>query len=478
MAPRKNNPAGNTADREIVITRVFDAPRELVWEAWTDPQQMVRWWGPNGFTTTIQELDVRPGGVSRHVMHGPDGTDYPNRSVFTEVVKPERIVYQHGGRRKGGPAAQFEATWTFEALPGNRTRLTMRSVFPSAAARDRVVKEYGAIEGGKQTLGRLAAHLAARNAGAPSTLPKLVVTRLFEAPAERVFDAWLDPRAVRRWMFATPDGEMQRVEIDPRVGGAFAVVEKRGRELAEHLGTYEAIERPHRLVFTFAYQKLGPTRVTVEIAAVAGGCRLTLTQELNPPWAQLRDRAHEGWTMMLEGLATALGENRDFVILRVFEAPRDLVWRAWTDPQHVTQWWGPRGFANPVCEMDVRPGGAFRIVMRGADGTDYPLTGVYREIAEPERLVMTLDCSEHPDAWHDAINPRRRKGENAAGHMLQTATFEDLGGKTRLTIRTRFESSAIREAMLKMGMTEGWSQSLDRLAAVVAKSRPPAKKSR
>ena len=149
-----------TMDREIVISRVFDAPRELVWEVWTDPKHVVHWWGPNGFTTTIETMDVRPGGVWKHVMHGPDGTDYPNKSVFIEVVKPERIVYSHGGGREGGPGAQFEATWTFDALEGNKTRATGRMVFASAADREHVVREFKAVEGGHQTLGRLAGYLA------------------------------------------------------------------------------------------------------------------------------------------------------------------------------------------------------------------------------------------------------------------------------------------------------------------------------
>ena len=159
MDARRNSPAAESADREIVLTHVFDAPRELVWQAWTDPQHVVNWWRPNGFTTTIEKMDVRPGGVWKHVMHGPDGTDYPNSSVFIEVVKPERIVYSHGGGKKGGPGAHFVATWTFEALDGNKTRVTMRGVFPSAADRDMVVKEYGAIEGGKQTLARFGEYL-------------------------------------------------------------------------------------------------------------------------------------------------------------------------------------------------------------------------------------------------------------------------------------------------------------------------------
>jgi len=145
------------------------------------------------------------------------------------------------------------------------------------------------------------------------------------------------------------------------------------------------------------------------------------------------------------------------------------VFKAWTKPEHMMRWWGPHSFTNPVCEMDVRPGGAHRIVMRSPEGVEYPLKGVYREVVEPERLVMTIDCSEHPAEWHDLVNPSREEGEgNPAGEMLSTVTFEDLDGKTKLTVRTRFDSVAIRDAMLKMGMTEGWSQSLDRLAEELA----------
>jgi len=157
-APKKFG-ENETAGREIVLTRVVDAPQELVWQAMTDPRHWVHWWGPRGFTTTIKTMDVRPRGLWKHVMHGPDGIDYPNESVFTEVVKPERIAFSHRGGRKGGTNVQFEATWTFDAVDAGKTRVTIRMVFPSATARDKVVEEYGAIEGGKQTLQRLAEHL-------------------------------------------------------------------------------------------------------------------------------------------------------------------------------------------------------------------------------------------------------------------------------------------------------------------------------
>src|SRR5882724_5861172 len=113
---QKNKPTTDTSDREISLSRVFDAPRELVWRAMTDPTQVVQWWGPKGFTDTLVKMDFRVGGVWEHVMHGPDGANYPNKSTFKEIVPLERVVYSHGGGRENGPGASFQATWTFEAL--------------------------------------------------------------------------------------------------------------------------------------------------------------------------------------------------------------------------------------------------------------------------------------------------------------------------------------------------------------------------
>ena len=161
MTEKRAEVMESAADREIVLTRLFDAPRKMVWEAWTDPEQVGLWWGPKGFTTTIEEMDVRVGGVWRQVMHGPDGTDYPNKSIFTDVVPYERLGYKLSGGKKGGPAAQFEAKATFED-EGGKTRLMLRMVFASPEARDQNVRDYGSIEGGKQTLERLAQHLAGR----------------------------------------------------------------------------------------------------------------------------------------------------------------------------------------------------------------------------------------------------------------------------------------------------------------------------
>jgi uncharacterized protein YndB with AHSA1/START domain len=149
--------------RAIIAVREFDAPRDLVFAAWTDPEHLAQWWGPDGFSTTTKAFEMRAGGVWRFVMHGPNGRDYENRITYDEIVKPERVVYHHGGGDDVEPV-QFRTTVTFDYLGKNRTRLTLHATFPSAAERDRVIKDYGADTGAAQTLARLADYVATMTA--------------------------------------------------------------------------------------------------------------------------------------------------------------------------------------------------------------------------------------------------------------------------------------------------------------------------
>lgn len=148
--------------------------------------------------------------------------------------------------------------------------------------------------------------------------------------------------------------------------------------------------------------------------------------------------------------------ERTLLITRVFDAPRELVWKAWTDPEHMARWWGPRGFTNPVCELDVRPGGALRIVMRAPDGAEYPMKGVFREILQPERLVFT-------NIAVDADGNQLLEG-------LTSVTLEEHGGKTKLTLQTRAVALVAHAARMLEGMQAGWTQSLERLGAHVARA--------
>jgi uncharacterized protein YndB with AHSA1/START domain len=149
-------PTSDTADREIVLSREFDAPRELVFQAYTDPRHLPIWWGPDGFSNTVHHIDVRPGGMWRFTMHGPDGKDWPNRIAYSEVVPNERLAYLHGDDVDDDPGA-FQVTVRFDDL-GGRTRVTQRMVFATAAQRAGVI-QFGAVELGNQTMAKLAEYL-------------------------------------------------------------------------------------------------------------------------------------------------------------------------------------------------------------------------------------------------------------------------------------------------------------------------------
>jgi len=147
-----------TEAREISSEKIFDAPRELVWNTWTDPEHISEWWGPNGFTTTTKHFDFQPGGQWLYTMHGPDGTDYPNEIKYKIVDRPNRLEYEHS---EPGELPLFHTTVIFEDL-GDKTKLSMRMLFRSQEERDETAEKYGAIEGLNQTLGRLEQFLSER----------------------------------------------------------------------------------------------------------------------------------------------------------------------------------------------------------------------------------------------------------------------------------------------------------------------------
>jgi uncharacterized protein YndB with AHSA1/START domain len=153
----------------------------------------------------------------------------------------------------------------------------------------------------------------------------------------------------------------------------------------------------------------------------------------------------------------------DFIMTRFFDAPRALVWKCWMEPSHLARWFGPKGFTCPVCEIDPRVGGRIRLVIRAPDGTDYPMSSIFREIVPQERIVKNDDMSEHSEDWKDMVDPDR-KGE--AGRRIEAVTrvtFADDGNGTRVTIRSTFPSLDMRDNFVKTGMEQGWSSTLDRL---------------
>lgn len=253
MSPKTQPDPKDIAGREIVVTRVIDAPRERVFEAVADPKQVVQWWGPRGFSTTSEAREFKVGGTWRHTMIGPDGACYPNAAKFVEIVRPERIVYVNGGAKEGtDDAVSMRSTWTFKDLGGGKTEVTISNVFQTKEMRDVAAKVYKAEEGGRQTLTRLGEHLAG----------EFVVTRLFDAPRDKAWRAWIEPERLAVW-FGPKDVPVVKSAMDLRVGGVYHYGLKTpdGKTMWGKW-TFREIVAPERLLFvnSFSDENQGVTR--------------------------------------------------------------------------------------------------------------------------------------------------------------------------------------------------------------------------
>lgn len=296
----------HTRDCEIISSRLIAASPDLVFLAYSDPDRLARWWGPGGFTNTFHEFNFRANGTWRYDMRGPDGTIYPNKSVFEEVT-PERIVLRHLE-----PMHPFVMTMTLAAESGH-TRLTWRMTHDTPEECDKV----------------------------------------------------------RAFVPRCNEENFDRLEAE------------------------------------------------------------------------------------LAGMSPKPADDRELVITRLIDAPREKVYRAWTDPELITRWFTPPPFETIFAQMDVRPGGASFIIMRGPDCTEMPNPGIYLEVVENERLVVT-------DAYIKAWVPSEKP------FMTVILTFEEEAGKTRYTARAIHWTAADREAHEKMGFHQGWGIATDQLAALAS----------
>ena len=238
----KNEFIMRPGEPEMMITRILNAPRELVFRVWTEPEHIKHWWGPNGFTNTISKMEFRPGGIWEYVMHGPDGTDYPSANEFIEIVKPERIVLKHIHE------PVFTMTATFEDAGDNKTILTIHNRFESFEVFDNAVKKYGAAEGLKQNVDRMVAYVSEKPKGR-----ELIITRELNAPKELVYKVWTEKEHLAKWW--GPKGfEIKVSKFDFKPGGTFlySLAVPDGSEMIG-LFVYHEIEQGERVTFVSSF---------------------------------------------------------------------------------------------------------------------------------------------------------------------------------------------------------------------------------
>ncbi|MCU0633961.1 MAG: SRPBCC domain-containing protein [Gemmatimonadaceae bacterium] len=311
------------APTELRITRRYEAPLALVWDAWTDDDQVRQWWGPRGFSLTTHAKELRPGGVWDYTMHGPDGTDWPNVTRYHVVEPQAALVYDHGASRADA-APLFRVAATFTAVEGE-TELDLRMILPSADA-VATTRELIRAAGGNTTWDRLAEFLARRQ----SQAEVFVLARSVAAPIERVFDAWTTPERLAAWL--PPTGmSMTFHQVDIRTGGAGVYTMGNGTVTLHSAIAYTRIGRPRLIVYMqcftdangrLARHPMAPTwpaymQTTVRFAEEGPGrTRITIRWQPDPSatpdeieaFVAARANMTAGWTGSLDKLDALLAE--------------------------------------------------------------------------------------------------------------------------------------------------------------------------
>lgn len=252
--------SASTVSKELSISRLINAPRELVWEAWTNPEHIRHWWGPEGFKSTISKMEVQPDGEWEFIMHGPDGTDYKNKHIYLEVEKPSGIVMKHVS------FPPFVMTATFEAQ-GNKTLVKLHSVFESAEQLAEVIKVFKADEGMKQNMTRMDNYVIKMNT-------PVIVERTYNAPVEKVWKALTDREQMKQWYFDIP-------AFKPEPGFEFQFYgEGKTGEKFLHLCRITDVIENKLIRHTWQYDGYsGISFVTFELTDENGKTKLKLTHE-------------------------------------------------------------------------------------------------------------------------------------------------------------------------------------------------------
>jgi len=461
----------------LMIRRSFDAPADLVYRMWTDPQHIARWWGPHHYTVPYAEFDARPGGALRIDFRAPDGFTFANHGRVIEVDPPHRLVFEIDYCEDGRLMVTQLVTVTFEEK-GAATAMLMDTqvTFAEPEAADSLA---GMEEGWTQQLDKLALDTLlsfGRDEGlvmvAPEGRPVTLTKRIFDAPRALVWACLTEPAHVARWSGRQGDANAVTM-FDLRPGGGWRIEGTAADgETSVFSGTYSEVTPPDRLAFAIEEQAGGEIRTTQILEEIGGLTHLTEISTFAAPGDRdamvesgMERAAAERFARLdavLEDLksgkdmasatpASDAAARPELTMVRSFAAPRELVFRAWTEPQMLGRWSCPRGFTLPFAESDISEGGAYRTCMRGPDGTDHWLGGVYREIASPSRLVFT-------HSWLDEDGRPEHE-------TLVTVTFEETpDGATRM----RFNQAFFPTESSRDGHRGGWSESFDKLDDLLA----------
>jgi uncharacterized protein YndB with AHSA1/START domain len=305
------------------------------------------------------------------------------------------------------------------------------------------------------------------------------ITREFRAPRELVFRAWTNPEMLAKW-YAPNACELKIGHFDLRVGGTFHYrITHPFHGACWVVATFKEITAPSRLVFTLslADEKGNPalgneahkagefppeTLVTLAFTEKGGVTSMRLQQTLDLELAR-NSGAYPSWLEMFDRLEALQAKEPTLEISREFDAPRDLVFRAWTDPALIQRWWGPAQFTSPAARTELREGGRFHFCMRAPDGKEYWNVGEYREVIAPARIVSVMWFSD-PEGNKLPPSIHFGAGTDFPAEMHDVVSFTQLkNGRTRLTLRRGTPLSISK----KYGETEGWGSSLDKFAKVV-----------
>lgn len=310
--------------KDIIITRVFDAPRELIWKAWTEPERVMRWWGPKDYTSPSAKIDLRVGGTFLSCMRSPEGKDYWGTGTYKEVVEPERLAMTDSFADENGKIVPA----TYYGMPG-------------------------------------------------------------EFPLE-----------------------------------------------LQVLVTFEEHE--------------GKTTMTLKHYGMPAETAKDAEMGWNQSFDKLAEDIHDEIFVKMRTLVLVEPGKHAATVIRVQDAPRELVFKVQTDPELVPQFWGPDRYKTTIEKMEVRKGGIWRYIQHDAEGNEFAFNGVYHEVKSPELII---------DTW---------EWEGMTGHvLLETIYFEEIEGKTKLTNITVFQTVEDRDGMYKAGMVEGSEATMDRMATLL-----------